>query len=75
MIPSQNLIHTKVCTFVNSWTSPQITPNTFRLYGKRAPAIEAAKCYVQQVRNTLHRTCWRERIADDAQVRQRSRQE
>ena len=38
------------CTFVPSWTSPEITPSTYRLYGKKFPAKEATRQFVEAVR-------------------------
>ena len=68
-------VFVQVCTFVPDWFDRRITPDTFRLFGKRAPAIEAAKQYVDQVKDSLDVSEYRERIADDAQIPQHSREE
>ena len=57
----------KVFTFVPSWNSDVIDPNTYRLYGKKLPAQEATKLYIEQTRNFLRKTEMRERKADDVQ--------
>ena len=57
----------KVFTFVPSWNSDVIDPNTYRLYGKKLPAQEATKLYIEQTRNFLRETEMRERKADDVQ--------
>jgi hypothetical protein len=36
-------------TFVQDWSSPLITPDTFRLYSKKVPAKEAARQFVERV--------------------------
>ena len=38
-------------TFVESWDDPIITSSTFRVYSKKVPVAEAAKLFVQKVRN------------------------
>ena len=43
----------QTCTFVNNWQDPEITPETFRLYGMRVPAVEATKEFVENVRRTV----------------------
>lgn len=65
----------QVCTFVENWSDPLITPDTFRIYGKKSPAIEAAKMYINQVKRTMNSNDYRERIAEDVQIPQHSRQE
>ena len=41
------------CTFVSSWSSEEITPSTYRLYGKKFPAKEATRQYVDNVRQSI----------------------
>ena len=45
----RNLL-SETCVFVSNWNAPEITPSTYRLYGKRVPANEATKQFVDNVR-------------------------
>ena len=63
------------CTFVDSWSDPVISPTTFRLYGKKHPAKEASRKYIEQVRSQLSEGDVQERIAEDMQNPQQSHQE
>lgn len=40
----------KLFTFVDSWDSDEITPSTYRLYGKKIPAKEASREFVRATR-------------------------
>lgn len=33
-------------TFIDNWNDEQITPSTYRLYGRRIPAKEAARQFI-----------------------------
>ena len=55
------------CTFVPSWTSPEITPSTYRLYGKKFPAKEATRQFVDGVRRSINQSNLREKDADDVE--------
>ena len=63
------------CTFVDSWSDPEITPTTFRLYGKKYPARESSRKYIEQVSSQLCESDIRKRIAEDIQNPQQSHQE
>ena len=65
----------RVCTFVPNWSSPLITPNTFRLYSKKAPAKRAALDYINAVRNTYLPHQIRHSTSNDVQNPQNSHQE
>ena len=41
------------CVFVENWDSPEITPSTYRLYGKKLPANEATRQFINNVRQTI----------------------
>ena len=63
------------CTFVDRWNDPVISPTTYRLYGKKQPAREASRRYIEQVRAQLSPVDIRERVAEDIQNPQQSHQE
>ena len=42
-----------VPTFVSDWNSPEIESSTYRLYGKKKPAIQATRDYINNVRRTF----------------------
>ena len=54
-------------TFVPSWTSPEITPSTYRLYGKKFPAKEATRQFIIGVRQNIAPSDLREKHADDVE--------
>ena len=62
-------------TFVEDWTSDKITPSTYRLYGKRVPAKEAAKQFVERVRRSIQAHNLREKKSDDVEKSRYSHQE
>merc|ERR1711884_813012 len=43
-------------TFVDSWSDPNITPSTMRLYSKKVPAREAVKQYADRVKNQINKS-------------------
>jgi hypothetical protein len=53
------------CTFLPDWNHPRITPTTYRLYGKKIPAIEASKEYTERGRRVIPYVNRRERTAED----------
>ena len=56
------------CTFVNNWNDPIITPTTYRLYGKKYPAQQVSKIYIDQVKCQLRPHEMRVRISVDCQT-------
>ena len=52
LVEFRNLI-SETCTFVDNWNSLEITPSTYRLYGKRLPANDATKQFVDNVRLSI----------------------
>ena len=63
------------CTFVDSWNNELITPNTYRLYGKKCPAKKTAQEYVDQVKHKLSDGDFIESTAVDTQNAHLSHQE
>ena len=63
------------CSFVQNWSSPEITPSTVRFYAKRLPAREATKEFIQNVKNNDNHIQWRERFAEDVQKQSSSRED
>ena len=57
----------ETCTFVDSWSSPEITPSTYRLYGRRSPANDATNQFVSVVRQSITSCDLRERQSDDVE--------
>ena len=55
------------CTFVDSWDDPIITPDVFRVYGKKLPAREASESYISQVKNLLDPSQYVECESNDLQ--------
>ena len=62
----KNLL-SETCTFVDSWSSPAITPSTYRLYGRRLPANDATNQFVSVVRQSITSCDLRERHSDDVE--------
>ena len=56
-----------VFEFASDWTSDKIDPNTHRLYGKRYPAQEATRMYIEQVKSFLSNRDIRESKSNDVQ--------
>lgn len=54
-------------TFVEDWSSELITPSTYRLYGKKVPAKEAAKQFVERVRRSIDGINLREKSSEDVE--------
>ena len=52
LVELRNLLST-VPTFVSDWNSPEIGSNTYRLYGKKKPAIQATRDYINHMRRTI----------------------
>ena len=52
-------------TFVQDWSSNEITANTYRLYSKKFPAKEASRQYVERVRRLIHHNSLKSRTAED----------
>ena len=53
------------CTHVDSWSDPEITPSTFRLYGKKVPANEATTEFVENVRRNIDPNLLRVKVSKD----------
>ena len=64
-----------VCTFVDDWSSPEITPNTVRFYAKRCPVNEASRMHIDGVKSNFTMHQCRERKAIDLQKQAHSHQE
>ena len=64
-----------VYTFVDDWSSPEITPNTYRLYGKKNPPKNSVREYITQVKANLNHDEIRFSNLNDVQNPQNSRQE
>ena len=62
-------------TFVEDWTPDKITPSTYRLYGKRDPAKEAAKQFVERVQRSIPAHQLRDKKSDDIEKSRYSHQE
>ena len=60
------LLH-NVPTYVPTWTSPQISTDTYRLYGRRTPANEATQSFVDTIRANIPNEELREKAAVDTQ--------
>jgi hypothetical protein len=56
-----------VPTYVPTWTSPQISTDTYRLYGRRTPANEATQIFVDTIRANIQNEVLREKAAVDTQ--------
>ena len=70
----QNILSEK-CTFVDNWHNNLITPNIYRVYGKKHPAREAARDYVSQVKAYLKPEEYVEKVSIDVQNTTASHQE
>ena len=51
--------------FVDNWDSEEIGMDTYRLYGKKAPAIEATCNFINSIKNTMSNNDYREKRAVD----------
>ena len=51
--------------YVQNWESTDIDNNTYRLYGKKNPAIEATKNYINSIKSTISASNIREKKAVD----------
>ena len=56
-----------VPTFVSDWNSPEIGSNTYRLYGKKKPAIQATKDYINSIRRNIEASNLLEKRAVDVE--------
>ena len=54
-----------VPTYVPNWTSPEISPDTYRLYGRKTPANEATRNLVETIRSSIPHDHLRESSAID----------
>ena len=66
LIELRRLLNT-VPTYVPNWNSPSIGNDTYRLYGKKTPAIEATRNYVNSIRNSIPSSQIREKKAVDVE--------
>ena len=53
------------CQFVDDWNDERIGSPTYRLYGKRVPAIEATTQFVNSTRQQINTSNLREKTATD----------
>ena len=63
------------CTYVNSWSDRRITPDAFRLYGKKFPAKQASNDYINSVKQQLNNSDYIECVAEDIEKPHDSHQE
>ena len=75
LIPEFKELLLNTCTFVDNWDSDAISPNTYRLYGKKLPARQECAKYVEQVKHQLHTHQYQEIMSEDIQNPQLSHQE
>ena len=66
LIELRRLLNT-VPTYVPNWNSPSIGNDTYRLYGKKTPAIEATRNYVNSIRNSIPSSQIREKRGVDVE--------
>ena len=62
----------EVPTYVRNWQSQAIGNNTYRLYGKKTPAIEATQNFITTIRTTIPSSQRQEKKAVDVQKIQNS---
>ena len=62
----RHLLNT-VPTYVTDWNSPVIGNDTYRLYGKKTPAIEATQNYIRSIKNNTPTNQIREKQAIDVE--------
>ena len=53
--------------YIDTWTSPLITSDTYRLYGRRSPANEAIQSFIQSIRSDIPTDFLQEKRAIDTQ--------
>ena len=59
-----------VMSYISNWTSPKISPDTYRLYGRKTPANEATRNLVETIRSNISHDYLRENSAiDDERIR------
>ena len=54
-----------VPTYVTNWSAPEITPDTYRLYGRKTLANEATRSLVENIRSNIDADQLREKLAVD----------
>ncbi len=54
-------------SFVESWSNPKITPSTYRLYGRRSPAVDATTDFVNSVEESIESSLLRKKECEDTQ--------
>ena len=67
LIPEFKELLLKTCTFVDNWYSNAISPNTYRLNGKKFPSRQASELYVEKVKHQLHTHQYQEIMSEDIQ--------
>ena len=45
-----------VPTYVPNWSSPEISPDTYRLYGRKIPANDATRNLIDNIRSNYHQS-------------------
>ena len=75
LITEFKILLSTTCTFVSDWKDPLITPTAYRLYGKKFPAKQASKMYIDQVKAQFQNHEIIERVADDVKNPHQSHQE
>ena len=51
-----------VPTYVDNWSSPIITADTYRLYGRRVPSNESTTDFINSIRANIPNTDFREKV-------------
>ena len=54
-----------VPTYVPNWSSPEITPDTYRLYGRKIPANDATRNLIENIRSNITSDQLREKASVD----------
>jgi hypothetical protein len=67
LLELRNLLN-DIPTYVDDWDSPQIGSDTYRLYGKKTPAIDATRNYINTTRNSMQPNLLREKQSVDMEM-------
>ena len=67
LLDELRLLLKEVPTYVTNWSSPEISSDTYRLYGRRTPANEATQNLINAIRSNISSENLREKQASDKQ--------
>ena len=67
LLDELRLLLKEVPTYVTNWSSPEISSDTYRLYGRRTPANEASQNLINAIRSNIPAENLREKHASDKQ--------